>query len=116
RNIVDIQLGRMQGHLEGQCISLELTGAAKDWIADLGYDPVYGARPLKRAMQNEIMNPLAMKLLEGDFSRGDKVVVDVEQDKAIFSRSGSKSDEPAACEPEDDSKAGGKAEQEKTKA
>ena len=116
RNIVDIQLGRMQGHLEGQCIRLELTGAAKDWIATMGYDPVYGARPLKRAMQNEIMNPLAMKLLEGDFSRGDKVVVDVEQDKAIFSRSGSKSDEPAACEPEDDSKAGGKAEQEKTKA
>ena len=108
RSIVDIQLGRMQGHLEGQCISLELTGAAKDWIAELGYDPVYGARPLKRAMQNEIMNPLAMKLLEGDFSRGDKVLVDAVDGKATFSRSGSRSgskvDGPPACEPEGNGK------------
>ncbi len=116
RKIVDIQLERMQGHLEGQCISLELTGAAKDWIADLGYDPVYGARPLKRAMQNEIMNSLAMKLLEGDFSRGDKVLVDVVDGKAVFSKSGSPEDEPTACEPGENGNTGNKAEQEKAEA
>ncbi|MCK4911426.1 MAG: ATP-dependent chaperone ClpB [Thermodesulfovibrionales bacterium] len=115
RNIVDIQLGRMQAHLEGQCIGLSLSEAAKDWIAELGYDPVYGARPLKRAIQNEIMNPLAMKLLEGAFSRGDKVVVDVTGGKAVFSKAQG-AQAPAVCEPEDDSKAGGKAEQEKAKA
>ncbi len=109
RSIVDIQLGRMQVHLEGQCIGISLTEAAKDWIAELGYDPVYGARPLKRAIQNEIMNPLAMKLLEGDVSRGDKVVVDVDGDKAIFSRSGSLGGEPDVCEPGDNGNAGAKA-------
>jgi ATP-dependent Clp protease ATP-binding subunit ClpB len=97
RGIVDIQLGRMHRHLESQCVEIVLTEAAKDWIAGLGYDPVYGARPLKRAIQNEIMNPLAMKLLEGAFSRGDLIEVDVEDGAAVF-RKGS----PApACEPEE---------------
>jgi ATP-dependent Clp protease ATP-binding subunit ClpB len=86
RGIVDIQLERMKKHLETQCITIELTKKAKDWIAELGYDPVYGARPLKRAIQKEIMNPLAMKLLEGTFNRGESVLVDVEAEVAVFTK------------------------------
>ncbi len=100
RDIVDIQLERMKKHLEGQCIEMTLTDAAKDWIAELGFDPVYGARPLKRAMQNEIMNPLAMRLLEGGFGRGDKVVVDVVDGKAVFT----KADGSPECEPDSNGK------------
>ena len=108
RDIVDIQLERMRVHLKGQCIEMTLTEAAKGWIAELGYDPVYGARPLKRALQNEIMNPLAMRLLEGGFGRGDAVEVDVVDGKAVFT----KTQDPAACEPGENGKPG----QEKAKA
>ena len=86
RGIVDIQLERMRKYLENQGIDLVLTDAAKDWIAELGYDPVYGARPLKRAIQNEVLNPLAMKLLDGGVKSGNIVEVDVEDGKAVFRR------------------------------
>ncbi|MFN3480333.1 MAG: hypothetical protein ACK415_08085, partial [Thermodesulfovibrionales bacterium] len=65
-------------------IDIVLTEAAKDRIAELGYDPVYGARPLKRAIQREILNPLALKLLERTFNEGDVVEVDLEGNTFVF--------------------------------
>jgi len=63
--IVDIQLGRLQKLLDDRKITLELDGAAKAWLGDAGYDPVYGARPLKRAIQRSLQNPIASLILEG---------------------------------------------------
>src|SRR5512142_595425 len=74
--IVEIQLGRLRKLLEDRRITLELSEAAREAIADAGYDPVYGARPLKRAIQRMIQDPLATKLLRGEFKPGDHVVVD----------------------------------------
>ncbi len=92
REIVDIQLGRMKRYVHGQGISLSLTERAKDHLAEVGFDPVYGARPLKRAIQSEVLNPLALKLLEHAFIRGDVVEVDFEDGKTVFRRA---SAEPA---------------------
>ncbi|WP_041448603.1 ATP-dependent chaperone ClpB [Anaeromyxobacter sp. Fw109-5] len=74
--IVEIQLGRLRKLLEERHITIELSAAAREAIADAGYDPVYGARPLKRAIQRMIQDPLATKLLRGEFKAGDHVVVD----------------------------------------
>ena len=76
RQIVGIQIQRIEKLLADQKISLELMPAALDYIAEVGYDPVYGARPLKRAIQREIENPLATMLLEQTFVAGDKVAID----------------------------------------
>mgnify|MGYP003668083035 FL=1 len=73
--IVDIQLGRLRAMLADRKITLELDDAARDWIAEAGYDPVYGARPLKRAIQTYLQNPLATMLLEGRIHDGETVVV-----------------------------------------
>jgi ATP-dependent Clp protease ATP-binding subunit ClpB len=73
--IVDIQLARLGAMLEERKIALELDEAAKAWLADKGYDPVYGARPLKRAIQRELQNPLAGLILEGKIAEGDTVQV-----------------------------------------
>jgi ATP-dependent Clp protease ATP-binding subunit ClpB len=74
--IVEIQLSRLRKLLEERRVTIELTRAAREAIADAGYDPVYGARPLKRAIQRMIQDPLATKLLRGEFKAGDHVVVD----------------------------------------
>jgi ATP-dependent Clp protease ATP-binding subunit ClpB len=71
--IVDIQLHRLLKLLEDRDITLDLDGAAKAWLADAGYDPVYGARPLKRVIQRSLQNPLALLLLEGKICDGDTV-------------------------------------------
>jgi ATP-dependent Clp protease ATP-binding subunit ClpB len=84
REIVDIQVNRMKKHLIQRGVDLVLTGAAKDRLAELGYDPVYGARPLKRSIQREVLNPLAMKLLDGTFREGDVIEVDCRDDKLEF--------------------------------
>jgi ATP-dependent Clp protease ATP-binding subunit ClpB len=73
--IVDIQLRRLQRLLADRKLTLELDDAAKRWLADAGYDPVYGARPLKRVIQRELQNPLALELLEGKIRDGDTVRV-----------------------------------------
>ncbi len=73
--IVDIQLARLHKMLEDRKIALELDEQAKTWLADKGYDPVYGARPLKRVIQRELQNPLASMILEGKIGDGDKVSV-----------------------------------------
>jgi ATP-dependent Clp protease ATP-binding subunit ClpB len=82
--IVDIQLGRMKRYLKDRHIDIELTDKAKAYLADIGYDPVYGARPLKRAIQKEVLNPLAKMILDGTFTLGDTVEVDIEDGKMIF--------------------------------
>jgi ATP-dependent Clp protease ATP-binding subunit ClpB len=74
--IVTIQLHKLQRLLAEQKLSLILTPAAQTYIADVGYDPVYGARPLRRALQRELENPLATKLLENTFTEGETIVVD----------------------------------------
>ncbi len=82
--IVDIQLKQIQQRLEDQHITLELSGAAKALLADEGYDPTYGARPLKRAMQKHIENPLAMEILRGTFSDGVRILADVKEGGMVF--------------------------------
>ena len=73
RLIVDIQLKYLQQRLAERDMSLELDDAARDLLAEAGYDPVYGARPLKRALQQQVENPLAQRILHGDFAPGDVV-------------------------------------------
>jgi ATP-dependent Clp protease ATP-binding subunit ClpB len=65
---------------------LELTDAAKEVVAEAGWDPTYGARPLKRALQRLVENPLALRLLEGDFTEGDTIRVDAQNRELAFTR------------------------------
>jgi ATP-dependent Clp protease ATP-binding subunit ClpB len=73
--IVDIQLAQLQKLLDERKITLEIDPEAKKWLAETGYDPVYGARPLKRVIQRELQNPLAEKILAGEIRDGDTVRV-----------------------------------------
>jgi ATP-dependent Clp protease ATP-binding subunit ClpB len=82
--IVDIQLRRLQKRLEDQHITLELSDAAKTLLAREGFDPTYGARPLKRAIQKHIENPLAMEVLQGNFGEGANLLADVNEGKIVF--------------------------------
>ena len=84
--IVDIQVERMKSFIREKNIDLKLTDRAKEYFAEIGFDPIYGARPLKRVLQKMILNDLAKKILEGSFQEGDTVDVDVEKGKIIFSR------------------------------
>jgi len=84
--IVGIQVERMKKYLKDRKIDIVLTDRAKAYLADIGYDPVYGARPLKRAIQREIMNRLAKELLSGEFSEGDTIEVDYVDGELVFSR------------------------------
>jgi len=77
-DIVDIQLGRLRKLLADRKIKLELDSKALQWLANRGYDPVYGARPLKRVIQRSLQNPLATQILEGRIKDGDTVKVTVE--------------------------------------
>jgi ATP-dependent Clp protease ATP-binding subunit ClpB len=84
--IVELQLGRLRERLADRGLSLELSDAAKETIAEAGWDPAYGARPLKRAIQRLLENPLALRLLEGDFAEGDVVRVDAQNGELAFTR------------------------------
>jgi ATP-dependent Clp protease ATP-binding subunit ClpB len=86
--IVELQLERLRARLGERELSLELTGAAKEAIADAGWDPAYGARPLKRAIQRLLENPLALRLLEGDFAAGDTIRVDAQHGELVFEKAG----------------------------
>jgi len=77
-HIVDIQIGRLEGLLKDRKMTIELGEGARRWLADQGYDPVYGARPLKRVIQKELQDPLARLLLEGRIHDGEQITVDVE--------------------------------------
>jgi ATP-dependent Clp protease ATP-binding subunit ClpB len=84
--IVELQLGKLRERLAERRIELELTEAAKETLAEAGWDPAYGARPLKRAIQRFVENPLALRLLEGDFADGDTVLVDAEDGEIRFEK------------------------------
>ena len=84
RQIVEIQLSYLRARLAEKRISLELTEAAKDFLAERGYDPVFGARPLKRVIQRELETPLAQKILAGEVKEGDRVRVDVGPAGLVF--------------------------------
>ncbi|MEX2186421.1 MAG: AAA family ATPase, partial [Pirellulales bacterium] len=84
REIVDIQLSQLQRRLAERHIILDLTDAAKDLLADEGFDPVYGARPLKRVIQKRLADALAMKLLVGEYSDGDTINVDAHNGEMVF--------------------------------
>ena len=84
RHIVTLQIKRIERLLEEQNICLQLSDSALDYIVDIGYDPVYGVRPLKRAIQRELENPVATKILDMTFTSGDIVLVDLEIDKLSF--------------------------------
>ncbi|HSM31446.1 MAG TPA: AAA family ATPase, partial [Woeseiaceae bacterium] len=84
RKIVDIQLGYLHDRLAERDMRIHLSDAARDKLADAGFDPVYGARPLKRAIQQQVENPLAQEILQGKFKPGDVIEVGVEQDRLEF--------------------------------
>jgi ATP-dependent Clp protease ATP-binding subunit ClpB len=88
--IVDIQLERLRKRLAERRIKLELTPAAMELIANEGYDPTYGARPLKRVIQRRLQDSLAMALLDGKFREGDTVVVDAEKGNLVFRKTGAR--------------------------
>jgi ATP-dependent Clp protease ATP-binding subunit ClpB len=83
RQVVSLQLKRVQEMVLKQGITLDVDDEAKDWIAKLGYDPIYGARPLKRVIQKHIVNPLSERILAGDFGEGDHVDVGLDQQGLI---------------------------------
>jgi ATP-dependent Clp protease ATP-binding subunit ClpB len=85
RGIAEIQLGLLRKRLAERDLSLEISGPMMDKLCDAGFDPVYGARPLKRAIQQLLENPLAQQVLGGDFVPGDTVVVDLDGDQVVFS-------------------------------
>jgi len=84
--IVDIQLRRLEQRLAERHIQLVVTDAARKLLAHRGWDPVYGARPLKRAIQRMVQDPLAMMLLEGKFSDGEAVEVDARSGELVFNK------------------------------
>ncbi|MGB3519710.1 MAG: ATP-dependent chaperone ClpB [Elainellaceae cyanobacterium] len=98
RKIVSIQMRRIHRLLADQKLSIELTNAAEQYIADVGYDPVYGARPLKRALQKELENPLATQILDLTFTEGDTILVDAGSQGLTFCKKDVVVAEPVAVE------------------
>jgi ATP-dependent Clp protease ATP-binding subunit ClpB len=84
KQIIDIQMKYINQRLADKKISIELTPEAKELIAERGYDPIYGARPLKRAIQKFILDPLAEKIISREFGEGDKVEVFVKNSSFLF--------------------------------
>ncbi|HET7855071.1 MAG TPA: ATP-dependent chaperone ClpB [Gaiellaceae bacterium] len=93
--IVELQLARLRARLAERGVQLELTDAAKEHLAEAGWDPTYGARPLKRAIQRLVENPLALRLLGGEFEEGDTVRADVAEGELVFTKAPAA--EPAAA-------------------
>ncbi|MBI5236897.1 MAG: AAA family ATPase, partial [Deltaproteobacteria bacterium] len=85
KSVVDIQLGRLTKLLKEKRVAITLTDAAKARLAEAGYDPVYGARSLKRLLQKEVVDPVAMKLLEREFREDDSITIGCEKGRFTFS-------------------------------
>jgi ATP-dependent Clp protease ATP-binding subunit ClpB len=85
KRIIELQLRRLERLLAERKLTIRITDAARDLIAEEGYEPAYGARPLKRAIQRLVQNPLAVRVLEGEFEEGDTIMVDHEPDAAVLS-------------------------------
>jgi ATP-dependent Clp protease ATP-binding subunit ClpB len=94
KKIIDIQIHGLLKRLEDRKIQVELTDAAKRYIVSEGYDPMYGARPLKRTIQRRVLDPLAMRVLQGEFHEGDHITVDVGENGLVFEKAGTR--RPAA--------------------
>jgi ATP-dependent Clp protease ATP-binding subunit ClpB len=86
RTIVQLQTQRLEKRLAERQMSLKISESAIDFVADIGYDPVYGARPLKRAIQRELETQIAKAILRSQFSNGDTIFVDVENERLVFKR------------------------------
>jgi len=86
RGIADVQIALLNKRLQDNDLGLEVADGVLDKLANLGYDPVYGARPLKRAIQSWIENPLAQKMIKGDYLPGDTITIDVVEDEFEFSK------------------------------
>jgi len=86
KRIVDIQMERLRGLLAQRQIGLEWTDGLREHLAEVGYDPVFGARPLKRVIQREVQDPLALAILRGEFREGDTVRVDVRDGRVVFGK------------------------------
>jgi ATP-dependent Clp protease ATP-binding subunit ClpB len=86
RRIVDIQVAYLKKRLAERDIGLALDDAARDRLGEAGFDPVYGARPLKRAIQQQLENPLAQRILRGEFGPGDEIRISVTDGKLAFAR------------------------------
>jgi ATP-dependent Clp protease ATP-binding subunit ClpB len=86
KRIIDIQVAGLMKRLEERKIHVQLTEAAKDQLVQEGYDPIYGARPLKRTIQRRVLDPLALRVLEGDFREGDTVIVDAGREGLVFAK------------------------------
>ncbi len=84
-SIVELMVKDLKGRLAERKLNLELTEAAKAWLVKQGYDPVYGARPLRRAVERYVENPLSARILRGEFADGDSVLVGVEGEGLTFS-------------------------------
>jgi ATP-dependent Clp protease ATP-binding subunit ClpB len=84
REIAEIQLNHVRGLLAKRNVTLSLTEAATDLLIEEGYDPVYGARPLKRVLQRRVIDPLAIRVIQGDVGEGDHVVVEVDEGELDF--------------------------------
>jgi len=84
RSIVDLLVKDLQKRLAERKLEVELTDEAKSWLAKVGYDPVYGARPLRRAIERYVENPLSTKILRGEFSQGDAIIIDLGDEGLIF--------------------------------
>ncbi|EHC14961.1 ATP-dependent chaperone ClpB [Fischerella thermalis JSC-11] len=86
REIVKLQVQRLEQRLVERKLALKLSEEALDWLAQVGYDPVYGARPLKRAIQTELETPIAKAILRGEFHEGDTIYVGMENERLVFKR------------------------------
>jgi ATP-dependent Clp protease ATP-binding subunit ClpB len=95
--IVEHQLMRLRDRLAERRIAIELTDAAKETLAEAGWDPAYGARPLKRAIQRLVENPLALRLLEGEFSDGDTIRIDAQEGEIVFEKTAAQETAAAAA-------------------
>ena len=84
RQIVDLMVNDVQERLAERKLGLEMTDEAKSWLAKVGFDPLYGARPLRRAIERYVENPLSSKILRGEFNEGDSVLVDLVDDALTF--------------------------------
>jgi ATP-dependent Clp protease ATP-binding subunit ClpB len=90
KQIVEVQVNLLARRISERGIEIELTDKARELLGNLGYDPTYGARPLKRVIQKELVDKLALKLLEGEFSEGDSVLVDAKAGALTFTKAKAK--------------------------
>jgi len=95
--IVELQVDQLAARVRERGIEIELTEAARTLLGNLGYDPTYGARPLKRVISKQLIDRLALKLLEGEFREGDTVLVDAERGELTFERAPAATPQKAAA-------------------